>query len=234
MFLVLVFGLAVSGCASTGTTASAALPNVVGKWRIAGEFDGPGYLYSVMDIGSNGSGRLKIYQGGVLAGDIPVNATQNGRITINNTNAQYTLTDVIVNGRYFGEMITIKGFIDSDFILCKTNPRRNISLAGTSWYLESIDTAYLFNENGTFKIDLSSQVQSVAASMYTNFGTEGTYRINGNEVTLTYPNGVRVIEFYRSNDGGVSMQLSRNQSLVAYIEGIDLVVRGTYFGLVTE
>jgi hypothetical protein len=234
VFSVLAFSLVIAGCTSTGTTVSNVLSDVVGKWRSAGEFDGPGYYYSVMDIGSNGRGRFKIYQSGTLVVDRSVNVTQNGQITIDNKNVQHTFTDVIVNGKYLGKKITIKGFIDNDLAFYKTNPPQNISLAGTSWHLESIDTSYLFNEKGTFKIDLGSQVQSFATSAYSNVGTEGTYSINGNEVTLTYPNGVRVIAFYRSNDGGVSMQLSRNQSLVIYIEGIDLVVKGTYFGLVTE
>jgi len=233
LFLSLVFCLVMIGCTSTGNSTTTSVPNglsnIVGKWRGGGD----GEAFGSLEIKPDGNGSLKMYQNGTAVINIPVSVTSKGQLSVNNKNVQHTIVDVIVNGNYFGEKLTVKGFIDSDLIFYKTNPPKNISLSGTSWTLDSIKTTYIFKEDGTFSIDIGPQVEAVGKATWGvgKIPNEGTYSINGNEVTLSYPDGVRVIEFYEDSKGP-GFILSRDKSLVVFIEGVNLITKGAYFKLV--
>ena len=230
MFLVLVCSLIVVGCASTGAstkTASEGLSKLVGTWR---GFDS--YAGGIVDISSNGNGSLKMYSNGNLAFDIAVRVTQNGQLSINNKNVQYTLTDVVVQEKYLGERLTVKGFIDNDLIFYKTKPSGNISLAGTSWYFSPFGVTYIFKDDGSFTIELRPDVQAFNELQW-HADTSGTYSVNGIEVLLNYPNG-KGFNFSKLPNDQVGLDAVSKNSDRIFIEGRTFVLGGAVFRLVTE
>ena len=235
--LSLVIVLLLVGCTSTpNSTPSVSIDNLSEKPQLAGTWitrwaDAIGEL-KLNDSTSGWNGNFAVFDldGSILDEDTVV-VNINGEITLGGEKARYTAVDVVINGRYLGEKLTIKGYWDTDCDFYKTNPSKNLSLAGTAWKILGEDSTIVFKDDDTFAIELSTFGKLFNDSR--NADTEGTYTISGTEVTMNYPNGTRV-SFSRTGNGGVSIGMQRTASHTVFIEGNYLVSDGVQLQLVTN
>jgi len=231
---LLIVGFVTIGCATTGSTAgsTADRPQLSGRW-ITSFGDAIGAL-DLRDSSNGWNGIFVVddFSGNRLDEDT-VALNTSGQITFGSDRGQYAVTDVTINGKYLGERMTISGIWRQDQAFHKVNPSKNIELGGTSWKLLGDATTIVFKDDGTFKIELSELVKLMNDRQW-GADTEGTYVVDGTDVTMNYPNG-SWIKFSRTSNGGVSFGNARTASQVVYIEGDTLVTDDSVsFALVTE
>jgi hypothetical protein len=184
-----------------------------------------------MKIDTKGAGSFELFDPDGSSMNMIVEADGSGSIKLGQTNAQYGgLVDVIAGGKYLGEQLTITGWMDAPFSLYNNNPPKPISLGGTSWINpREVPVVYVLNDDGSFRIDLGPQVQAFNDAFW-KADTEGTYTINGIEVTLNYPNG-RALEFVEASNGGISVVPAQTDSQRIYIEGDSFLLGYAVFAL---
>jgi hypothetical protein len=177
-------------------------------------------MIGIIEIDTNGAGTFKMVDHeGNDRGTLAAAVDGSGRIQIGKTTAQYRLADVAVEeGIYLGEQMIITGWMDDPISFHKTNPSKSLTLGDTSWINpRGLPVTYIFNKDGSFRIDLGPQVQAANDALW-NADTEGTYTINGIEVTLNYPNG-KALKWTKASDGGINGGMEQTASQQIFIEG---------------
>jgi hypothetical protein len=205
VLLVLIFALVIGSCSSTQFSNSGgnSMPaNLVGIWRYSNSAGGV-----LLEIDTNGKGTFKMVDSnGNDRNSYPIVTDGNGQIKISQINARCSaVTDVVVNGKYLGEKLTITEFMDDPISFHKTQPSKNISLGETSWSNpRGLDVVYVFNDDGSFKIETNPTVEALNTRW--NADTAGTFTFDGIDVTLNYPNG-KALKWTETPNGGIAVGL---------------------------
>ena len=189
--LVLMLSLLISGCSSRPSTKDQEL---AGKWR----YTLPGFSVITLDLYDDSTEWSGVFIAYHIDGITPqmeadVILRPSGTILMGQSRGRYGVTDVYIGGKFYGKRLTIAGLFDVDVHLHKIEPPENITLAGTSWFSDHIDATYIFNDDGTFDIDLLPAIRYIALTNHRDYGTTGTYTVDGIEVTLYYPEDQRVL-----------------------------------------
>ena len=182
------------GCVSIGKTATN--PRLAGEWINYNTDDGSFFILRLSNYMSDKGwrGTMAHYNASsVMEYEIEVSANMYGMIALGTNyegvrQEKFKHEEIYYKGLYLGERLTIT-FLETNLVLYKRNPSKPISLAGTTWYNPYIYIAYVFNDDNSFNIDLYPPYLQILNNSTYYTDTEGTYSVNGIELSLTYPNG---------------------------------------------
>jgi len=231
VFAITLVILTIIGCATTKTQSNSMLLD--GLWFYYDSEKDYGYraVFAKTESGDwAGKFQLFIFSTGEIKKEDYAFAYKNGNFALGDINLKYRTVELILGGKYYGDMLEISGPGFAPIQVIKEKPSKSINMANTTYLFRDGDelaVVYHFNDDNTFNIYLVPDAYKKLNSTVWNADLNGTYTINGIEVTLFLPNKRALLVTGASSLMGVARDESK-----FHVFGNHAYINGTRFQMV--
>jgi len=160
VFAITLVILTIIGCATTNTQSNSMLLD--GLWvYYDAEYD-HGYraVFAKTESGDwVGKFHLFVISTGEIKKEDYAIAYKNGKFALGDINLKYSTSEIILGGKYYGDMLEISGPKFAPIIIYKESPSKSINMANTTYLFrdgDKLEVVYHFNDDSNSNYVYSS------------------------------------------------------------------------------